>query len=302
MLSRTRVKLFSTFILIGPIIGCGGGGDLPTPLPEPAPIINTLLKPLDLNLNCITTPDTRVIHPDIKINPEYGYENNSWGSWGLYNVPPPTEPWSQCIGMGFSGTNTVVARWTWDFGANIATGVRSYPEIVYGFKPSYGNTDISPSLPEVINNITSMDINWDIEINRGNGSGWVFLSSWLSKTNKPRGLKTGDVNLELGIIIDCWGDWCNPTGEIVNIGKNLYIYNIQPGPVTGNPTLVTFYSIKSLSGQNNIDLKHFLNFLKERNVTSDNYLNGVEFGTEIINGKGEVRVNSYSVTLKQAKI
>jgi predicted flavoprotein YhiN len=88
-------------------------------------------------------------------------------------------------------------------------------------------------------------------------------------------------------------------GEIVNIGKNLYIYNIHSSPNLGNPKMVSFHSIKTLSGQNNIDLKLFLNFLKERNVISDiHYINDIEFGTEIINGKGEVRVNSYSVTVK----
>ena len=299
MIFRTKVKLSLIFIIITSLIGCGGGGDSP-PLPKPVPIINSLLKPLDLDLDCRTHLYTSVILVNPEINPEYGYQNNSWGSWGLYNTPAPIKPWSQCIGMGFSSINTVVARWIGDFGDNIRNGVRSYPEIVYGYKPT-NNIDNSPSLPKVINSITSIDINWDIEIDRGNGSGWVLLESWLSNTSKPYTLKSGDVNLELGIIIDCWGinGSCNPTGEIVNIGKNLYIYNINSAPNPGNPNMVSFHSIKSLSGQNNIDLKLFLNFLKERNVISDShYIDDVEFGTEIINGKGEVRVNSYSVTLK----
>jgi hypothetical protein len=300
VISRNRVKLSLTFILISCLIGCGGGGGDSAPLPKPAPIINSLLKPMDLNLDCRTNLSTSVILVDPKINPEYGYENNSWGSWGLYDRPAPSTPWSQCIGMGFAGMNNVVARWVWDFGDNISSGVRSYPEIVYGYKPT-GNVDNSPSLPKVINSITSIDINWNIEIDRGNGSGWVLLESWLSNTSKPYSLKSGDVNLELGIVIDCWvaNGWCNPTGEIVNIGKNLYIYNINSSPNPGNPNMVSFHSIKTLSGQNNIDLKLFLNFLKERNVISDiHYINDIEFGTEIINGKGEVRLNSYSVTVK----
>lgn len=294
-------------IVVSTLVGCGGGGTGPTiqgptaSIVEPTVVINQFLKPNDLVLDCNTTQYTSVIPANIKINPEYGYENNSWGAWGLYGRPAMTKPWTQCIGMGFSGTNTVVAKWIWDFGENVTNTVKSYPEIVFGYKPTSKNKDISPLFPKVINTINAIDVNWDIEIERGNGSGWMLIESWLSHTDKAVSLKSGDVMLELAIIFDCWNTegWCHYKGEVVNIGKHNYTFTLHPAPIPGNPHLAAFHSVNSLAGQNSIDLKQFLNFLRDRKIISDfNYVNSIEFGTEIQNGKGQVRVNSYSVTVK----
>jgi hypothetical protein len=290
--------LLSTISLTSILFGCGGGAGAPI---QPIFTINSALAPRDLVLNCGTDRFMYVdpINAPPGYNTEYGYENNTWGSWGKYDIPASKQPWSQCIGAAFSAANTVVARWTWDFGENLGFNVKAYPEIVYGFKPALiPNT--SPSFPKLIGSITSIPIKWDIELDKGSSAGNILLESWISTTNLPYSNKDVTVILEMGIIIDCWNDvaLCNRQGEYVTIGGHAYTYVVSPPPLPGNPIAVWFFSVGSQIGKGGLDLGLFLTFLKSRGILSDKYyIDDIELGTELINGKGEVRLNSYSVTV-----
>lgn len=278
------------------IAGCGGGSPANTtpsqPIQPVVHIFNSSIKPSDVNVSCFTS---RALAVDLSVSNEYFVENNTWGSSAI----SASYKWSQCIGSTFKDPNTLVAKWTWDMGYDLNSGVKSYPEIIYGVRP--GGNYSSNSFPKIINNVKNILIKWDIEIDKNDSSGQLLLESWISSTFNPTSIKDKNMVAEMGIILDCWGatnGWCNPNGEKVNIGGYDYIFNVNPAPNPGNPKFITFNSITPQLVKSSIDLGLFLTFLKSRGVITDQqYIDDVEFGTEIVFGKGEVRLNSYSVTI-----
>ena len=208
------------------------------------------------------------------------------------------QPWSQCIGAGFSDQNTVVARWTWDTNGQTTANVL-YPEIAYGtLSPS---TTYVTSFPRLISSVNSLNVKWNFEIDKGDSTGQILLESWLSSSVYTFGNHDGKVNAEVGVMLDCWNSdsWCALTGELVTIGGKDYMYTgVQPPAVTGSAPMMGFRSVKPQTGQGGIDMMQFINFLKSRNAIPNSlYIDTVEFGSEISKGKGEVRVNAYSITV-----
>lgn len=299
------------------LAGCGGGGgggtsstQLMSPTQPVSPVFNINLKPTDLTLSCSTKANMQStalyyenINPiDYNIQSEYGTDNNFWGIQIPVNYSNYLNiNWSQCIGSNFSDKNTLVARWTWDMGPNLSEegGIKSYPEIIYGKKP-VGISKNNSSFPLVISSVKKLQVNWSIEIDKNNSSGDLLLESWISSNARPNGLTDGTMVAELAILLDCWNQsWCNKLpGEKVNIGGYEYIFSVNKGPVGGNPDMIIFNSVTPQLGKGGVDLGLFLTFLKSRGLLTDQqYINDVEYGTEILFGKGEVRLNSYSVTV-----
>jgi len=299
-IALTSIIVLIVFLLNGCGGGGGGGGGAATTTQQPITVFNSNLKPADLKVIC--TKNT--VNPIVAIgnSSDYYLQNNTWGlntaaNYLIYS----SLPWSQCINADFSSTNTVVAKWTWDMTSDSSWsgGVKSYPEIIYGYKPA-GQRNYS-TFPKLIGNVKALKINWDIEVDKNSGTGQILLESWISSNDRPlSNAVSGGTVAELAIILDCWPStdgWCNPTGEKVNIGGNDYIYKSQNAPLNGNPQFITFNSINSQIGKNGLDMILFMNFLKLRGLLTDQqYIDDVELGTEIILGKGEVRLNAFSVT------
>ena len=289
------------------LAGCGGGGGSTSTTQPTAQVFNSNLKPMDLGLSCVNKSNMQqtalyyesILKVDYSVSNDYFVDNNTWGIQIPENYSNFINTnWSECIGTSYSDKNTLVARWTWDMGPTSSEvgGIKSYPEIIYGYKPlGFKNTS---SYPKLISSIKSMQVNWSIEIDKNNSSGDLLLESWISTTATPAGLKNSNMVAEMAIVLDCWNSsWCNLTGEKVNIGGYDYIFNINPAPIKDNPSLITFNSITPQLGKGGLDLVLFMNFLKSRGVLSDqHYIDDVEFGTEIVFGKGEARLNSYSIT------
>ena len=262
------------------------------------------LTPADLTLDCSSSDQTRVNPIDPVSASDYGFENNTWGVWG-YGGSNVLTDWTQCMGSAFAGPNNVVARWTWDFSKytiNDGGFVKSYPEIVYGFKPS-GYANGSSAFPKRVSTIQSIPITWNMEIDNSQSTNNVAFDVWLSSTASPTSLTGGIVNAELMIWLDCvqrgsTQGWCTAPGESVLIDGKEYVYSTQPAPVPGNPRYILFRSVQSQLGAGSLNLASFLTFLKARAVISDaDYVDDIELGTEIAEGKGELRLNSYSITI-----
>ena len=287
-------------LLLLPVViaGCGGGSPTSTAPSQPIQpvvyIFNASSKTNELNLNCVSNSSNRVAAINPSVSSEYFFQNNTWGSATII----PTYKWDQCIGSTFADPNTVVAKWTWDMGYDSGFGVKSYPEIIYGFKPGANNP--TSTFPKLINNAKSIVVKWDIEIDKTDSMGQLLLESWISSTNNVTRLTDKNMVAELGIILSCWGavnGWCNPVGEKVNIGGYDYIFNVNAAPIPGNPMFITFNSVTPQLGKGGVDIALFLNFLKSRGVLNDQqYIDDIEFGTEIAAGKGAARLNSYSIT------
>ena len=302
------MKSLITLASLALLSACGGGDSPPAPAPVQqvaAPVarmFNSALRPTDLTLNCNTTTYTRVAPIDESVSTEYGYENNSWGAWALYGGTPLTQPWSLCIKADFSDANTVVARMTWDTG-NQSSPNTLYPEIVYGFKPQ-PIKNISTTFPKLTSSTASFDVKWNIEIDKDNSAGQLLIESWLSHSANVVSNHDGKVNAELAIAVDCWGNdgWCQLRGELVTIGGQDYMYEgVQPlseATVPGSAQFIFFRSVKpQLAGS--IDMMQFINFLKSRDAIPNSlYIDSVEFGPEVNFGKGEARVNAFSVSVK----
>lgn len=300
-------KLLLSLVVV--LAGCGGGG---TSSPQPiVPVFNSNLKPNDLRLNCVNKssmqgPSGRYYGSDslidYSVSQEYYIDNSFWGIQMVENYANFLKTdWSQCMGAGFSDFNTVVSKLTWDMGSNSLKdgGIKTSPFIDYGYNPS--NRHKGTSFPKQIKDIKSLQINWNIEIDKNNSIAHLMLDTWISSTATPYNITDSTMVAEMMIVFDCWpntDDWCNPSGEKVNVGGYDYIYTLQPAPIKGNPTFITFNSITPQLGKGGINLTLFLDFLKSRGVLNNTYyIDDLEFGAEIIAGKGEIRLNSYSITV-----
>jgi len=293
------------------LAGCGGGGDGTSPTQPIVQVFNSNLKPNDLKLNCVTKSNMQSAnglyygsdsHVDYNVSQDYYVNNNFWGVQMTENYANfLNSAWSQCMGAGFSDKNTVVSKLTWDMGTNSSWngGVKTSPFIDYGYNPE--NKHNGTTFPKQIASIKSLQVNWNIEIDKNNSIAHFMLDTWISSTATPNRITDSSMVAEMMIVFDCWPNtdqWCNPTGEKVNIGGYDYIFRLENAPFPGNPRFITFDSLTPQLGKGGINLTLFLDFLKSRGVLNNtHYIDDLEFGTEIIAGKGELRLNSYSVTV-----
>jgi hypothetical protein len=259
-------------------------------------------------MNC-STSDSGLIAVAQAVNPEFGSLNNAWGANSL------TSTWSQCLGAALSTKDTLVAHWNWDFGANSANDggyVKSYPEVGFGFKP--GGTDISPLFPIQVAAGKAISVSWDMTVthaisNKFTGTtspgdgGNILLESWVSTTTTPWGVRDPAIALEIAIKLTQWGSMGNMqfpdlTMELVTIDGKDYRFKATPNFNNGTWTFCEFVSVAT-QNTGTLDMSKFVDFLKARSLaTNAMYVTSVELGTEISEGAGDVKVNSFSVTVK----
>ena len=209
--------------------------------------------------------------------------NNVWGKGTETN-------YEQCIYYKSTDGNTEFG-WNWDWPAN--GGVRAYPEIIFGLKP-WSSNSTSPLLPAGIN---SNNITMQYSVSASAVGQWnLAYDIWLTDTISP-----GPENVMHEIMI-----WMHKTNSISPAGTNR-------GTITVNGinfdlwvnenhgsgwTYIAFVSAETMLSQS-LSLNAFLNYLTANDyITSDLFISGIEFGTEIFEGKGSVKITTYNLLVK----
>jgi len=249
----------------------------------------TLAMPSNATIDGINLDNTAGSYSALSqsANSSWGISNNSWNAGLLTD-------WSQSVGATYLGNNTVAAKWTWDWGNHLTDGSniqKAYPDII-------------ATMPTPIGSITSIPIDWNVFLyhtasgaSSGTGGGTLGFQCHISSMANPTSSNGGPSQADLWIYLDKWGGLTNWAGtENVTIGGHGYSFASYPS--ASGVSYYPFFSIDSQVGIGNLDLAQFLTYLEGRGlISASSYLDYVNFGTLITDGKGEVHLNSYSVNV-----
>ena len=270
-----------------------------------------ITRPEDLTLKCITdysqsTGSWNAPFINKAVSPNYDFEINAWNSKGLVG-------WQECAAATIaSDASNVTARWTWDYGANPLEPQwpKAAPTIGYGRYP--GNTDVSPNMPTQIGTTSTMAVNWDITLST-TGTTNLMLEAWISSDGKSPSLVDPKNTTHTNMAV-----WFNATGkysrwhewhryEVVTIAGKEYEFYYQlpvqkietsPGVFVDGFKQSLLYIAKVPQFKGTVNYMDFVNHSKSRGLLKDtDFIEYIDFGTEIGDGVGELRVNSYNVTV-----
>lgn len=239
--------------------------------------------PTDTNNNPVIVSDTSCADwAEFTVN-EYLLSNNVWGKGTDIN-------YEQCIYYSTADGNTEFG-WNWNWSGN--GSVRAYPEIIFGLKPWSANST-SDLLPARIN---SKNITLEYTASASAIGQWnLSYDIWLADTISPT---MQNVTHEIMI----WmykTDSISPAGTkrgTLAIGGNNFDLWVNENHGDGW-TYIAFVSDKTILSRT-LDLNAFLNYLITNSyITSNLFISGIEFGTEIFEGKGNFKLTKYNVEVQ----
>jgi len=264
------------------LTGCGGGGGTSE---STLPTTNSIIvagSAAEVRLNCT---DWKFISSG-----DAAVENNIWGFQRA-----TFSDWNQCVGIGTNPAGDTLGRWTWNWKNEPASGVKAYPEIIYGKKPAKASTNTK--LPIMVKNIQEMNLDLDY-VTAATGEYQMLIDLWITSTDHASTWDSPPVTREIMINIEK-SIYCHPAPlcETHAIGGRNWGVSVQD--VAGSWQRIQFNSNVPLTGHNTFDLKAFLDHLRSiGQLRDDEYVSSIEFGTEIYSGQGETRVNKFRVTVK----
>lgn len=271
--------LFSSLLLAA----CGQAQPVvqSTATPEATPAPTATATPAPVELDCQD-------QVNLNVGP-FRAENNTWGKGTL------TE-WSQCVGLRMGSDGSLAARWTWDW-PTAGTNVKSYPEIIFGQKP--GGPSTSADLPKQVSALSEVLISYDYSTDR-TGSGNLAFDFWLTDTGDPSTWGVPPIKTEIMIWLESFGSMA-PGGrwqERVTIDG--IEYSLYTAKNWGDGwDYVAFVRTKPDPGSGSIDLVSFLDYMQSKElITGEEYVASVEFGNEIVGGKGETILNQFAVSVR----
>ena len=210
----------------------------------------------------------------------YWLNNNLWGA--------SSGSGSQCTSSNsISGSNlSWSTNWNWSGGPN---DVKSYASAVLGWHWGYqqsgtglpvqisSNTNVNTSWSFSVTGGSNQDVSYDLWVDPNPNLGATQASTevmiWLYKNGsvQPAGSPVGDVTIE-GTTWTLWSGY---------IGWNVYSFVRDSNTTSASLNIEDF--LKNLGAT--------------RGLSASNYLLGVEAGTEIFTGTGQLNVNSYSTVV-----
>jgi len=223
----------------------------------------------------------------------YMTENNAWNASGASG-------YRQCVQVVDAGAGKVNATLDWNWPV-APTGVRAYPELIYGQKPWYAST--TSALPRVVDTLQTLRVETAFTASRDAGANGNFaFDIWLASSNqRPAGSDHLPITHELMIWLDAYGGMV-PAGSIVatvTIGGITWdLYRLDATTWTPEPWVYLAYLPRTkVSSPLSLDVRAFLSHLKQRgDITGQEWLTSVELGNEIVSGKGQTLLTGYAVT------
>jgi hypothetical protein len=208
--------------------------------------------------------------------------NNVWGKGDVTNA-------TQCVSAR-EANGKCQFKWEWVWPDSGSGAVRAYPEIIYGWKP-WASASTTDKLPVKIRDITAINLDLDVFV-RADGACNTAFDLWLTASPTPR---PGNITHELMIWLSNVG-WDPGSGNIDTVEIEGVDYKLYKAPMQ-TWTYISFARVlPRTSGRLNIAA--FLQYLVEHHyISSSEYLASIEFGNEIIVGKGATYVNQFDMQI-----
>lgn len=274
------------------LVGCGGGGgDAPV---VQAPVVQPVIKVVNVG-NC----SAALGEPTVGAFNQYSVLNS------IYNVTNVNNP-SSCI-TGTINADGFAGVFDWQFETTAFTS-KSYPEIAFGWKPNSMQASNTAKLPVLATQVDNIQASGEVATTCVDNSPCYFSNTfdlWFSKTNKPISWSPHDIGSVSEMMIwtatNTMRSGRNGFVERVVIdGKAFDLYReiiTPPVEVGGGSSwnYIAFIAVEDM-GAFNINIKSFVNEAVRRGfLKADDYLNSVEYGTEVFQGKGKTLVSKYTI-------
>ncbi|MEI7694282.1 MAG: hypothetical protein WCI64_01355 [Chlorobium sp.] len=211
---------------------------------------------------------------------DYYLVNNIWNAEyvgkGKQCINPPQ-------GKSFS--------WNWDWSANPTYVPFSYPSVIYGNKPWDPQETSAKPLPRQMSKITQLHATHDYVL-QANGRYNVAYDLWLTEGAQAT---IPAIRVEIMVWVEAAGN-VQPYGVLQEETPDYWLYVGMPE----NERHWSCYSFKLKKHlvSATVDLRELIQYLvSKKSISPDLYLADVEFGTEIWDGKGEMKINNYQVSV-----
>lgn len=213
---------------------------------------------------------------------EFVLDNNVWGKGSLTD-------YQQCITAKQNDTSTVFG-WNWSW-PNIGGNVKSYPEIIFGYKP-FGSTTTTQLLPKKIADLQSAVVSFSSFATTINGSGNLAFDIWITDSQTPT-----QSNIKHEIMIWLERKIQQPAGSLIeHVTIDGSTYDYYRGPLSWDYIAFVKTSTNKVTS---VNISDFLTYLKNKNhISESEYLATIEFGNEVISGNGMTVITNYKVEIK----
>ncbi len=222
------------------------------------------------------------------------YMNNVWNKGNVTG-------YENCIMRRVvDGADQYGWRWSWPPSID---DVRAYPKIVYGRTP-WESRSTTPQLPKRISSLAHLEVDYEAYMT-AEGAFNLAFSMWVASDNPP---SPQDELHEIMVWVDWQGFYPSgeqdhvADGEIDGSGFSLYVRQHENAPAV-HPSLIgqkyLGFALHTDRFSGLLDLGAFLDYLVENgHVPDDHYLTHVELGNEVMNGTGELWLESFRVTVR----
>jgi len=235
-------------------------------------------------LSAAQAPETKCADWERFTFPDFYMENNVWGKRDI-------QGYQQCLFK--SAEENGAFGWTWDWPSG-APDVAAYPELSFGWKP-WNSRSTTSALPLQVRKVKKALITYDITM-KADGVFNLSFDAWLTSAATP-----AEKNITAEIMIWLTHQTLRPDGESsqsVTINGEAYDFYHGKPPHAGWPYLAFIKKNDRISGTT--DLKQFLDFLvKNKHISNKDYLASLEFGNEVVVGKGRTEFKTYKVEVEK---
>lgn len=238
----------------------------------------------------------------------YNVSTNMWNvvdSAG--NIKPLPFTFTECANGKNLADNAISASWNWSLpqadwrypeSANNTAGyVKAFPEIIYG-RQLYGATSTGSVLPMRVSEV-NLVANYDVYVD-SDGIDQTFLQgTYIATRDSNEWLSSVTVMLRPTKV--CMDECGNPHKYVetkVIDGITYYVYmQIELDEQKNIPRYNVELLVKENHLTGNMSIKSINDYLVSKGwLRPENYMNSIEFGTEVISGTGKTTVNHFSVT------
>jgi hypothetical protein len=213
---------------------------------------------------------------------EYLLDNNVWGKSNITN-------YQQCV-WADTGSNPLIAGWSWSWQTTDNKKVKAYPEIHYGW--DWDKKFTTTKLPLKVNKINKIQVTYDVTTS-AEGVYNLAFDLWLTKASFPT-----RNNLSREVMI--WVDGTKKKSGATFIKRATIDGGEYDLYINRDWNYWTYFSFIKVVPQpkGTLNVHEFLFFLKNAEyISSQESLVEIEIGNEVWSGSGKTVVKNYSINV-----